>query len=157
MKYFILLILLVVLTACAPPASPASPVAIPEVTAAEFLETLKTSDLPIVVNVWASWCLPCRAEAPLLREAAIQYAGAVTFLGVDIQDRPEDAAAFIGEFRLDFDHVADPNRAIPAALGGVGVPITYFVAPGGKIISTHVGIIDERTLVSGIDDLVRQP
>ncbi|MBK5268925.1 MAG: redoxin domain-containing protein [Acidimicrobiia bacterium] len=157
MKYRFLLILLVVLATCAPPPSPASSVAIPEVTAAEFLETLKTNDLPIVVNVWASWCLPCRAEAPLLREAALQYAGAVTFLGVDVQDRPEDAAAFIAEFRLDFDHVADPNRSIPATLGGVGVPITYFVARGGEIISTHLGIIDERTLVSGIDDLIRQP
>lgn len=156
-KYRFLPIALVVLAACAPPASPAPSVAIPEVTVAEFLETLQTSKLPIVVNVWASWCLPCRAEAPLLREAALQYAGAVTFLGVNVQDRPDEAAAFIAEFRLDFDHVADPNRSIPATLGGVGVPITYFVAPGGEIISMHVGIIDERTLVSGINDLVRRP
>jgi len=157
MKYRLLPTVLVVLAACGPPTNPASPVSIPEVTAAEFLETLETAELPVVVNVWASWCLPCRAEAPLLREAALQYAGAVTFIGVDVQDRPEEAGAFITEFRLDFDHVADLNRSIPAALGGVGVPITYFVAPGGEIISMHMGIIDERTLVSGIDDLLRQP
>ncbi len=112
----------------------------------------------MVVNVWASWCLPCRAEAPLLREAARHFDGQVTFIGVDIQDKPAEAAAFIAEFGLDkFDHVADPDRSIPALLGGSGVPITYFVASGGEIVSTHIGIIDERSLVSGIDALLALP
>ncbi len=148
---------LLVFAACSPSLPPAAADPLPIVSAAEFRQRLDTSTQPSVVNVWASWCLPCRAEAPLLREAADHFGGEVTFIGVDVQDRPDEAAAFIAEFGLDkFEHVADPNRAIPAALGGIGVPITYFVAPGGEIMATHIGIIDERTLVSSIEQLLAQ-
>lgn len=157
-KSVLLLLFLIVATACAPTAAAPTSDPLPVVSAAEFRQRLEASTLPTVVNVWASWCLPCRAEAPLLREAAAHYEGEVAFVGIDVQDRPDQAAAFIEEFGLTlFDHVADPDRAIPAALGGTGVPITYFVAPGGEIVSTHIGIIDERTLVSSIDQLLALP
>lgn len=150
--------LILVLSACSTQAIPDDVDPLPVITAAEFQQRLDGSTRPMVVNVWASWCLPCRAEAPLLREAALHYEGQVTFIGVDVQDRPAQAAAFIAEFGLDtFDHVADPDRAIPARLGGSGVPITYFVASGGEIVATHLGIIDERSLVSGIDALLALP
>ena len=150
--------LILTLSACAAPAAPTNVNPLPVVTAAEFQQRLVESSQPLVVNVWASWCLPCRAEAPLLREAARHFEGQVTFIGVDIQDKPVEAAAFIAEFGLDeFDHVADPDRSIPALLGGSGVPITYFVASGGEIVATHFGIIDERSLVSGIDALLALP
>jgi cytochrome c biogenesis protein CcmG/thiol:disulfide interchange protein DsbE len=147
-----------ILSACSTAAVPANVDPLPVVSAAEFQQRLVESSQPIVVNVWASWCLPCRAEAPLLREAARHFEGQVTFIGVDVQDKPAEAAAFIAEFGLDeFDHVADPDRSIPALLGGSGVPITYFVASGGDVISMHIGIIDERSLVSGIDALLAIP
>lgn len=155
-RFFVALILLV--SACSAPAVPTDFDPLPVVSAADFGQRLDESTHPTVVNVWASWCLPCRAEAPLLREAVRHYGGQITFIGVDIQDKPAEAAAFIAEFGLDqFDHVADPDRAIPALLGGSGVPITYFVAAGGEIIAVHIGIIDERSLVSGIDELLALP
>lgn len=158
MRISVFLALWLILAACSPTAGPAISDPLPIVSAAEFRERLEASTLPTVVNVWASWCLPCRAEASLLREAAAHFEGEVTFVGVNVQDRPDQAAAFIAEFGLDrFEHVADPDRAIPLSLGGIGVPITYFVAPGGEIMATHIGIIDERTLVSSIDQLLTQP
>ena len=127
---------------------------LPEATPDEITAFIAEDPRPAVVNVWASWCGPCRAEAPLLTEAHAAYADEVLFVGVDVQDSQSGAKAFIEEFSLDFDHFFDPNRAVPSAWGGFGVPITYFVASDGTIIDTHAGILDERTLVAGIDGLL---
>ncbi len=130
---------------------------LPAVTVPEFTAMLADDPRPAVVNVWASWCVPCRSEAPLLRAANAEFGDRVRFIGVNVQDTQEGAKRFIAEFGLDgFPHVFDPDRRIPAVLGGIGVPITYFVAPGGEVIETHVGVIDERTLALGIDELLRR-
>lgn len=106
------------------------------------------------MNVWASWCLPCRAEAPLLNEAFAAYGDRVEFIGIDVQDNQPDAKAFLDEFGLDFDHFFDRNREIPNAYGGIGTPVTFFFAASGELVSTHNGVIDERTLALNIDDLL---
>lgn len=110
-------------------------------------------DSPAVINVWASWCIPCRSEAPLLAAAHREMSGDVLLIGIDVQDDQENAQEFIAEFGLDFDHYYDPTRAVPAELGGFGTPITYFVEAGGEIIDTHSGIIDEQTLALMLDEL----
>jgi cytochrome c biogenesis protein CcmG/thiol:disulfide interchange protein DsbE len=127
---------------------------LPTATPDEITGIIAEDPRPAVVNVWASWCGPCRAEAPLLTEAHEAYSDEVLFIGVDVQDSQSAAKAFIEEFSLDFDHFFDPNRAVPSAWGGFGVPITYFVATDGSIVDTHAGILDERTLVAGIDGLL---
>ena len=146
---------IVALSACGEP-SAIDVTPLQEVSPEAFLAELSASTTPTVVNVWASWCLPCRAEAPLLAQAADSFEDRVTFVGVNVSDRPADAAAFISEFGLDFRHVADQDRAIPPTLGGAGVPITYFVNSDGSVASLHVGIIDERTLVAGINELLER-
>lgn len=141
----------------ADPVDPAIVVSLaPEpMTAIQFEDLVTDSTTPIVANVWASWCLPCQAEAPLLAQAHAQFGDDISFVGINVQDRPDLAAAFISDFGLDgFEHYADQDRAIPASLGGAGVPITYFIAPGGEVVATHLGIIDERTLVNGIQELL---
>lgn len=127
---------------------------LPAITAEQFEEHLETIDRPVVVNVWASWCLPCRSEAPLLDQAFSIYGDRVEFIGIDVQDNQADAKAFLGEFGLDFDHFFDRNREIPNAYGGIGTPITFFFAPGAELVSTHNGVIDERTLALNIDELL---
>lgn len=124
------------------------------ITAAEFETLLETIDKPAVVNVWASWCLPCRSEAPLLNQAFSVYGERVEFIGIDVQDNQADAKAFLDEFGLDFDHFFDRNREVPNAYGGIGTPITFFFATGGELVTTHNGVIDERTLALNIDDLL---
>ena len=129
---------------------------LPATTADQFKEHLETIDRPAVVNVWASWCLPCRSEAPLLDEAFSIYGDRVEFIGIDVQDNQTDAKAFLAEFGLDFDHFFDRDREIPNAYGGIGTPITFFFAPDGELVSTHNGVIDERTLALNIDELLNR-
>jgi cytochrome c biogenesis protein CcmG/thiol:disulfide interchange protein DsbE len=154
------LILLFVLAACAGPAadSGAAPVApaaeLPQITFEEFEALLTSLDKPAVVNVWASWCIPCRAEAPLLNAAYEKYGDRVVFIGVDVQDTQAGAREFLDEFGLPFVHYFDPKRDIANKLGGFGVPNTFFFAPGGVLINSHLGILDERTLALNIDELL---
>lgn len=140
------------LSACGGDAIPVGEVAaMPDVTPAELRAELAASPLPVVLNVWASWCAPCRSEAPLLRAAAESGDG-LRFIGIDVRDTQEAGRAFIGEFGLTaLDHRFDPSGAVPRDLGGVGVPLTYFFYPGGELAYLHRGVIDERTLALWID------
>ncbi len=128
---------------------------LPETDAVSFAAHLETIDRPAVVNVWASWCLPCRSEAPLLNTAFEQYGDEIEFIGVDVQDTQAGAKEFLAEFGLDFDHFFDRNRSVPNSLGGLGTPITFFFGPHGELVSTHNGIVDERTLALNIDELLQ--
>lgn len=127
-----------------------------EVTAAEFEAHLADLDRPAVVNVWASWCLPCRSEAPLLSQAVETHGDEIAFIGVDVQDNQADAKQFLAEYGLtDFDHFFDPGRAVPNHYNAFGTPITFFFGPGGELVRAHEGIVDERTLALNIDELLR--
>lgn len=121
----------------------------------EILNELLGSSGPTVVNVWASWCVPCRSEAPLLTAAHEAFGSEVTFIGVDIEDSQEGAREFIAEFGLEFDNYFDRSGVVRAALGGVGVPITYFFAADGELVYRHNGVIDERTLSLQIDEILK--
>jgi hypothetical protein len=90
----------------------------------------------------------------LLNEAFAEYGDRIEFIGVDVQDSQADAKAFLAEFGLEFDHFFDRNREIPAAYSGIGTPITFFFGPGGELLNTHNGVIDERTLALNIDELL---
>ncbi|MDH3306460.1 MAG: TlpA family protein disulfide reductase [Acidimicrobiia bacterium] len=156
MRRVMLAFLLVAVTGCSP-GSPVDVAGIPDLPATDpeaFSALMAESELPMVVNVWASWCGPCRSEAPLLAAAVDEFGSDIRFIGIDVQDSQEGAKQFIAEYGIDFEHYFDQDRAVPAGLGGVGVPLTYFVAPGGEIIDTHIGIIDERSLALGIDELL---
>lgn len=115
---------------------------------------LETSGQPLVVNVWASWCGPCRSEAPLLRQAHVRYGDRIRFVGIDVQDVQGPALDFLSEFGITYENYFDPEGAIPASLGGFGVPLTYFFAPGGEQVYLQSGVIDERTLALQIDELL---
>lgn len=150
--------LLLVVLACGGSAEDTTPegaVPLPDVTGAELEAMLRESDQPALVNVWASWCLPCRAEAPLLNKAFVEYGSQIEFIGVDVQDTREDAREFLDEFGLEFQHFFDPNRAVPNHFAGIGTPITFFFGPSGDLVHTHNGMIDERTLALHLDELLQ--
>lgn len=143
-------------SACSGPTDDLSGVGdLPQITAGEFEAHLAGIDRPAVVNVWASWCLPCRSEAPLLDQAHAEYGDRIEFIGIDVQDSQQGAREFLSEFGLDFDHWFDRDRSVPNHYGAFGTPVTLFFAAGGELVQLHNGIIDERTLAINIDELAR--
>jgi cytochrome c biogenesis protein CcmG/thiol:disulfide interchange protein DsbE len=127
---------------------------LPPITGEELAIILAESDKPAVVNIWASWCNPCRSEAPLLTAAHDAYGDQIDFIGVDVQDNQADAKNFIAEFELDFTHYFDRDRSVPEFYGGFGTTITFFFDGTGTLVDTHLGVIDERALALGIDEIV---
>jgi len=136
------------------------PEGVPELPPTDYpaLSALLTaSDRPVVLNVWASWCIPCRSEAPLLRRAQAESGDRVRFVGVAVRDDQAAARGFIAEFGLTtLEHYFDPAGSIPAGLGAVGVPHTFFFGSGGVLVHHHAGVIDEGALALQIDELARR-
>ncbi len=130
---------------------------LPDITPEEVRQLLATSTQPVLLNVWASWCIPCRSEAPLLREAHASLGEEIRFIGISVRDSQHSARSFLNEFDLDgFEHFFDRAARVPGTLGGRGVPHTYFFAPGGELVELHFGVIDERTLALNLDELLRR-
>jgi thiol-disulfide isomerase/thioredoxin len=95
---------------------------------------------PIVVNKWASWCGPCRAEFPVFQKAAIQEAKRIAFLGVDSTDNDEEALEFLGDFPLTYPSYKDPDLKVARVFNGVGAfPTTAFYDKRGKVAYVHQG------------------
>lgn len=110
---------------------------------------------PTLVNVWATWCLPCREEMPVLQEAFARHGQQVRFLGVDVQDGRDAAASFVSDLGIGYPHVVDADGELLAALGVRGLPVTLAVDPEGRIVDRVVGQLDARRLEELIDTLLR--
>lgn len=94
-----------------------------------------------VINFWAQWCGPCRAEAPYLAQVSKEVSGTVTFLGVDQGDpRPELAIAFAAEAGWGYPQFADPDRVTRQPPFQVAaLPATVVIDSSGKIVARHLG------------------
>ena len=93
---------------------------------------------PVVVNFWASWCLPCRDEAPLLSGlSGQQRAGGLTVVGVLFQDKTADAKTFVAEQGLAFPSLLDPSSDTAINYGVSAVPETFFIDKDG-VVRAHV-------------------
>lgn len=110
---------------------------------------------PVVVNLWASWCAPCRTEMPLLQRAASDYDDRIVLLGLASRDSPRAAAAFLEEVGVDYPSVFDASGDIRRQLGSRGFPTTYFFDENGRLVDAVVGGLSEQQLVARIDDLLR--
>jgi cytochrome c biogenesis protein CcmG, thiol:disulfide interchange protein DsbE len=101
----------------------------------------------VLVNLWASWCVPCRQEAPVLDEFARRYGKrGVSVLGIDVQDNSDDALAFLREFEVGYPQLRSVGDERSEAFGSTGVPENFLVDPGGRLALIWRGPVDEEFL-----------
>jgi cytochrome c biogenesis protein CcmG, thiol:disulfide interchange protein DsbE len=95
---------------------------------------------PVVANVWASWCGPCRREFPVLQKLAARYGKRVAFLGINSEDSNAAATTFLGEEPVPYPSYTDPDKKIAESLGvHLGFPDTAFYDKDGKLLYLKQG------------------
>lgn len=112
---------------------------------------------PVVVNKWASWCPPCRAEFPLFQRQSIERGKEVAFLGVDAQDNDSDAKRFLERFPVSFPSYRDPDLKVSARIKAVAAfPSTAFYDSKGELAYVKQGgYATEEKLVADIERYAR--
>lgn len=110
---------------------------------------------PVVLNFWASWCLPCRDEAPLLTAAAADHqAEGLQVLGVVYEDSAENARAFMARYGQTYPGLLDPDGRTALDYGVFGIPETFFIGRGGLIVSKQTGPLDAASLGLQVEAIV---
>lgn len=100
---------------------------------------------PVLVNKWASWCGPCRAEFPFLQDASTRYGKQVAFLGLNSGDNRGNAASFLKKFPVPYPSVEDPKEQAAGALHAfTAYPVTIFFDAQGKQVFTHAGLYSSQ-------------
>jgi cytochrome c biogenesis protein CcmG/thiol:disulfide interchange protein DsbE len=108
----------------------------------------------VVVNFFASWCLPCTQENPALVRVYERYRGSdVVLLGVNLQESRENGLAYVKRMGMGWATLADDDGRVALSYGVFGPPETFFIGPDGVIAGRHIGPIDEETLVNAIETL----
>ena len=109
------------------------------INAAGKLDLASLRGKPVVINFWASWCVPCKGEAKLLEQAWRQYRSqGVVFVGVDYHDVTSDARTFMSHHGITYPIVQDGSGMTGDEYGLTGVPETYFVDRRGRLVGSHI-------------------
>lgn len=116
----------------------------------ERLSLAELRGYPLVINFWASWCGPCKDEAPILAASAEAHAGEVVFLGIDIQDFKSDARRFLTRYDVNYVSVRDSSDDTYVDYGLTGVPETYYVDDEGRVVAHSLGGLSREELERGI-------
>jgi thiol-disulfide isomerase/thioredoxin len=110
---------------------------------------------PMVINFWASWCAPCREEAPILESAWRRYGPeGVLFVGVNMQDALAVGQEYMDEFDITYPNVRDPDGRVTVDYGVIGIPVTFFVDREGIVARRFVGSLPEDVFLAWVDELV---
>jgi len=107
---------------------------------------------PVVANVWASWCVPCRSEFPVLQKLAARYGKQVAFLGINSEDFDDAATTFLEEAPVPYPSYTDPHGELADSLGTtVGLPDTAFYDRSGNLVYLKQGqYADESELEADV-------
>jgi thiol-disulfide isomerase/thioredoxin len=106
--------------------------------------------VPYVVNLWGSWCFPCRTEMPEFQKVYADYKGRVGFLGVDTQDFDKPARAAIQVAGVSYPSVFDKDSKVKLAIGTRSLPTTILIGADGRIKDVHVGQLTGAELRANI-------
>ncbi len=105
---------------------------------------------PVVLNFWATWCPPCRAELPELQAAHERYAGEVIIVGVNQEEPPTAVAAFAGQVGLSFPLPLDVRGDVSRKYAVRSLPTTFFIDRDGIIRRIQIGPVTEATLAQAL-------
>ncbi len=95
---------------------------------------------PVVINLWASWCVPCETEFPVFQQTSVSDGRRIVFLGVDEADTHSGATAWLKRFPVTYPSYFDPHRSIDATLRTLeGTPQTFFIDARGHEVYDHAG------------------
>lgn len=109
---------------------------------------------PVVLNFWASWCGPCRQEAPLFRDLQARHGSEVALIGVLFQETSEgNARKFIQEFKLTYPNLSDPNSDTGIKYGVAGIPVTVFIDKAGVVRHLDRGGLTPEKLNAGLEKI----
>jgi cytochrome c biogenesis protein CcmG/thiol:disulfide interchange protein DsbE len=107
---------------------------------------------PVVVNLWASWCEPCRFELPFLQRQAVARGARVAFLGVNSGDSRDGARQLAAQFPMPYPSFEDPRQKVAGRYGAVGLPATAYYDARGKLALVHQGVYrSEAALAADIE------
>jgi cytochrome c biogenesis protein CcmG/thiol:disulfide interchange protein DsbE len=117
----------------------------------------KDAHHPVILNFFASWCIPCQKETPLLAKAAAAEqarGGPVRFVGVDVNDPPANALRFVQEAGITYPVGVDQTFRVTSGLYGLyGLPQTFFIDSDGKVLAHTIGAVDAADLRSWMKKL----
>jgi thiol-disulfide isomerase/thioredoxin len=119
-------------------------------------ETLTLSELkgrPVILNFWATWCAPCRAEIPALEAASQKIGERGVILGVNVGEDPAQVARFAAELGMTYSIVLDPEAEVSRLYRVRALPTTYFIDARGVITDIYTGPLNEPLLQTRIDQL----
>jgi cytochrome c biogenesis protein CcmG, thiol:disulfide interchange protein DsbE len=109
----------------------------------------------VVLNFWASWCDPCKKEAPALQAAAKRWGKQVVVLGVDVNDFRGDARGFMRKYGLTYPVVHDNENVTSPKYGLTGLPETFFLDRRGRVVRHVPGEVRAAELTSGVEEALR--
>lgn len=115
----------------------------------------------VVLNVWASWCAPCRAEAPALEAAWLKFAGEdVQFIGLNTRDSPKSAEAFVNRFKVTYPSLIDTDGQLQLlfrdTLPPQAIPSTLIIDRQGRVAARALGTVSESSLRALIESLLEE-
>ena len=120
------------------------------------VQTEELLGTPTLINIWASWCVPCKQEAPVLEEAAARYRGRVRFLGINVRDANQEARAFLRRYHATYANLDDPDDTVWSRFQATGVPESFLTNAAGQITLHEIGPFTPESLGRALATVVRR-
>lgn len=124
-----------------------------EITELESGAASRLSDIegPAVINLWATWCAPCRAEIPAFEEVHQERADEVRFVGINVGEDPGHALEFLADVGATYDQFADEVGDVSTELRATTMPLTVVIDADGVVSTRHLGPMNQDDLNEAID------